>query len=185
MAKRVKESNELSMKLETYIEEMEELDAKVVSYEEENKELRHRLERMDHMEMVGSAVNRIEELETQKEALKLKLRKEIVKRENVETELFNIEEEFEEYKIQLEEEEKEYELEEHRLSLKSEEDIINTEKDIKNSARRKSIQIENLVGEKMELKRKIESLQQVSCSNPAGTSWSNDVETTLYKRHIR
>ncbi|XP_012556075.1 nuclease SbcCD subunit C isoform X2 [Hydra vulgaris] len=92
-----KENTDLSLKLETYIEEMEDLDAKVVHLEKESKELRRYSSIATKMDLKG-----LTELEKEKEEMKIKLKKEIKRRENIENDLFKIEEEYEEFKMYAE-----------------------------------------------------------------------------------
>lgn len=168
--KLTKENTDMAIKLETYIEEMEEMDSRVESLEKENKELLKQNERAKTMELFGSHTAELVELEVEKEELAIKLEKEMKRRENVETELFKVEEEFENYKLQAEQEElqwqtkmQSFELQENELlNFQDDENVGNVEvnKDLKNILRRKQIAIGNLEGEKKELINKIQSLEQ-------------------------
>ena len=90
-----KENNDLALKLESYNEEMEELDS-------ENTELKEQFNRLKNIEIVGSSIDTIQNLETEIKSLEGKLKKEKQHKEIAENELFEIEEQYENYKICLE-----------------------------------------------------------------------------------
>ena len=105
------------MKLETYFEEMEEMDQKCEELENENSSLKKEYEQIKSIELVGSHMTEISDLEFQKSELEAKLRKEVDKRETVENELFKIEEEYEQFKIEVEERDAKLEAEISKVNM--------------------------------------------------------------------
>ena len=166
--KLTKENNELTLKLETYIEEMEELDSKVETLETENTELKEQFNRLKNIEIVGSSIDTIQNLETQIKSLEGKLRKEKQHKEIAENELFKIEEEYENYKISVEKND--------RVSLLSSNDSLiedngNEYEDLTVTVKRKQLIINNLDAERNELQSKIQSLEQVRVAKCVSTKF--------------
>ena len=160
--KLTKENNDLTLKLETYIEEMEELDSKVEALETENTELKEQFNRLKNIEVVGSSIDTIQNLETQIKSLEGKLKKEKQHKEIAENELFKIEEEYENYKISVEKDD--------QISLLSSRDSLiveneNEDEDLTMTIKRKQLIINNLDAERNELQSKIQTLEQVRYAN--------------------
>ena len=166
--KLTKENNDLTLKLETYIEEMEELDSKVETLETENIVLKEQFNRLKNIEIVGSSIDTIQSLETQIKILEGKLRKEKQHKEIAENELFKIEEEYENYKISVEKND--------RVSLLSSHDSLivdneNEDEDLMVTVKRKQLIINNLDAERNELQTKIHTLEQVRVAKYISTNF--------------
>ena len=178
--KLTKENKELNVKLETYMEEMEELDIKNEQLENANKEFQKNFERVKSIELVGSNLTELAALETEKEEVEQKLKKEISKRETVEIELFKLEEEYESYKIAQEESDEKLEAEINKINQdlygrKVPLEVINEQSatdDLKPTSgvemalrfllKKKQKQLVVLEKENEMLKQQIKSLEQVS-----------------------
>ena len=158
-----KENIELSLKLETYIEEMEELDAKVNLLEKGNKELKRYSNLATKVDLHSSYVEQLTELENVKLELTKKLSKEIRRRENVENELFKVEEEYETYKINSENNEVEYKK---KIQTLISEQKLFVEKDegnqVASALHSKQLLIEMLEDEKVKLINKLTTMEEVN-----------------------
>ena len=172
--KLTQENKELNEKLETYLEEMEELDKKNEHLEIEQNKLLHEYQQLKSIELVGSNITELQELECRNEELGRKLKKEMEKRETVENELFKIEEEYESFKISIEESESKLEAEIERVqndlfgrktstnSLSSQDsDFISYEAGLKFMIKKKQRLLDNLQKENDVLSEKVRAYEQV------------------------
>ncbi|XP_047145019.1 paramyosin isoform X1 [Hydra vulgaris] len=183
-----KENTDLSLKLETYIEEMEDLDAKVVHLEKESKELRRYSSIATKMDLKG-----LTELEKEKEEMKIKLKKEIKRRENIENDLFKIEEEYEEFKMYAENNEAELKkkiqtlISEQRFFVESHDASDNH---VASALYSKQTVIETLEEEIIKLKNQLKTMEEEheilleENSSLANENSELEEQLTLYKKKV-
>ncbi|XP_066933437.1 girdin-like [Clytia hemisphaerica] len=175
ISKLTKENKDLSVKLETYLEEMEDMEQKNDALEADHKKLTTDYEHLKSIELVGTNMIEITQLEQDKSELKSKLRKEIEKRETCENELFRVEEEYETFKMELEESELKLESEISKvnidlfgrkastassISLDNDNNNNLTDSGMKFLIRKKQKLMDNLEKENDDLKKKVQQLEQ-------------------------
>ena len=155
---------------------MEDMEQKNDALVADHKKLKTDYEHLKSIELTGTNMVEITQLEHEKSELESKLRKEIEKRETCENELFRVEEEYETFKMELEERESKLESEISKvnidlfgrkastasnISLDNDNNNNLTDSGMKFLIRKKQKLMDNLEKENEGLKNKVQQLEQV------------------------